>query len=608
MRIQNQPTFVLTLLGLQACPAGCSVDIADPFVLYQAKNRLISDDFPLLTCRPYIRRSVADFKADGDFVEDRYRRYLPILAERLNALQQRDYPPEFWRKYLGMGLVRHITFHYEIFKICGAYLSPDLQTFRVLSPSNYCVPASFEDGRGYFQNTDKGWEQLFAEYCRAMYPDRYAKAALLPVLSEVKGGGNQASRWQLLKEAAYQVTFYSLWVRLVKALFRCYRQPTVALYNVYFSPFAFLGLALASAGRVNEIKVPACTFPADDPLDTAMRVKLSQPIVDGDAFDVFFFQSLENTFPKDCLERFAQIERHCQQEVARYPQIKYIVSEAWLSDALTNALLSFFSLKGVAHLYNEHNALFHPVLGSNYRYTVPLVDKVLTLGWSPKGGAEKIVPVGSLFEWVRKGKEQQDIDILYVTSLAPARREEYNSAYAQSAEAAPGYFKFVSDFLDALDEDTVSSISYKGYPPGTAKQYLCYHMEDFIGNWLARMNILDPGRPAKQYILRSRLVVVDYIATTYLECLHMNVPCVFFLNQSAYCLNEEYADFFELLIDIGMCQTDPLAAAKFVMEIRDDPEQWWQSKPVQAGRLAFLEKNFKSPAQAMDYFCKLAKA
>lgn len=609
MAFQGNPNFVLTLLGLQACPAGSVLDIADPFVLYQAEKQQLLGAFASVSCREYVRHSVDDFKADGDFVRRKYQQYLPILAARLNALQQRDYPLPFWQKYLGMGLVRHITFHHEVFKTCRAHFDPDQQFFRVLSQHDYNLPGTFEEGQYYYQNADRGREQIFAEYCRAIYPQHYARAEALPMPTVVKGRpANRASRWQLLKELAYQVTFYGLWVRLVKALFRSARQPTVAIYNAYFSPAAFLGLAWASAGRVNEIKIRPCAFPVGDKADASMRTAISQPISDGDAFDNFWLQSLQFSLPKDCLEWFPLVEKHCQEQMAAHRHVQYIVSEAWLTDAPTNALLSFFSLRGVVHLYNEHNVLFHPVLGSNYGYTEPLVDKVLTLGWSPKTASQKFVPVGSLFEWAIESEATKDIDILYVTSLAMARREEYNSIYAQSAEAAPRYFKFVRDFLANLDDATVSSISYKGYPPGIAKKYLCYQMEDFIGEWLGRMQTLDPGRPAKQYILRSRLVVVDYIATTYLECLHMNVPCVFFLNPSAYYLSDEYADFFDVLIDIGMCQTDPLAAAKFVMSIRDDPEGWWLSERVQTARQAFLKKNFMSSAHAINYFCKLAKA
>ena len=93
-------------------------------------------------------------------------------------------------------------------------------------------------------------------------------------------------------------------------------------------------------------------------------------------------------------------------------------------------------------------------------------------------------------------------------------------------------------------------------------------------------------------MLKSNLVIVDYISTPYLESLLMNIPTVFFWKRNAYYLNKNYSNFFDSLIKVGICQTDPIEAAHFVDSIKDDPELWWKTKDIQDARETFLTKNF----------------
>jgi putative transferase (TIGR04331 family) len=60
----------------------------------------------------------------------------------------------------------------------------------------------------------------------------------------------------------------------------------------------------------------------------------------------------------------------------------------------------------------------------------------------------------------------------------------------------------------------------------------------------------------------------------------MNVPTIFLLNKDIYYLKEEHLDFFDGLIDVGICQTDPKVAADFISEVRYDINKWWGNKKV----------------------------
>lgn len=70
-----------------------------------------------------------------------------------------------------------------------------------------------------------------------------------------------------------------------------------------------------------------------------------------------------------------------------------------------------------------------------------------------------------------------------------------------------------------------------------------------------------------------------------------DIPTIFFWNRDAYHLEPGYEHFFDDLQDAGICQTDPLQAAKLVETVKDEPETWWHSPAVRGARSRFLSAN-----------------
>jgi putative transferase (TIGR04331 family) len=115
-----------------------------------------------------------------------------------------------------------------------------------------------------------------------------------------------------------------------------------------------------------------------------------------------------------------------------------------------------------------------------------------------------------------------------------------------------------------------------------------------------------PGN-SKVLISQSKLVIVNYLSTAYLEALISDVPTVFFWNKESYFLDDKYSDFYDLLISVGICQTDPVKAANFIDIIADCAEDWWLSDSVRKARNSFLSVNFGEPQKMVDYLIELAR-
>ena len=116
---------------------------------------------------------------------------------------------------------------------------------------------------------------------------------------------------------------------------------------------------------------------------------------------------------------------------------------------------------------------------------------------------------------------------------------EFNAAYGDMGPAnALRYLEFTRSFLDQLSSVTMSKLIWRGYPPPdcpcTSVQPLMveYDQKILFKQFLSKMKGFDDyKRSAKESLTRSKLVIINYLSTSYLEALLSNIPTVFLWNK-----------------------------------------------------------------------------
>lgn len=144
--------------------------------------------------------------------------------------------------------------------------------------------------------------------------------------------------------------------------------------------------------------------------------------------------------------------------------------------------------------------------------------------------------------------------------------------------------------------------------PGTIETMIS-HTVDFIstfseqGNLLIRPHAMDYGwgfleklkqvAPNAKYdtgirrmkifkrYAQSRLVVHNYLGTSWLETLALNIPTVCFFDQDTYDFRGEAKSYVKALEHVKILHQSGKEAACFVNEILTDIETWWQQPDVQ---------------------------
>ena len=149
------------------------VFIAEPYVYHFLKINNGIKDYESIEIAPFIREAKDDLILDHEMVDEKYHKYVPILAKRLNKIHNTNHNELFWKKCLALDLLRYITLFHDVFKVCEINFSEKKHDCNILSKKSYYLPDDFNLHREFFQYTAYGQEQIFSIYINLFYPDKF---------------------------------------------------------------------------------------------------------------------------------------------------------------------------------------------------------------------------------------------------------------------------------------------------------------------------------------------------------------------------------------------------------------------------------------------------
>ena len=564
-------------------------------------NDLIScrqPDVNLLLSNDYRKEKLCE---NATFIMDKYSLYLKSLATELNYLHNDNLSLQFWKKSLGISFKRYISMlHMSLIEFSnfdvGRY-----KIHAILVRESYFIPEDFEDQREFLQNTDLGREQLFSIFISNFYPDVYNSAKKITINSKKT---NVVHKFDKFK--------FKLKFKLKKLKAFVFGEHSLTVIGILDSFFSNNNRKIVTSNK--HIAVLQLNDKEQKCGDSKKRKALGSSLQTHDLFDKYYALSLKVLLPKYFIENFLENKSLYTTELQKYPNLKYIICEAWISSTRDSFILAIAKeFKSVLHVYNEHNSLFHPFLGNNTELTSSMVDIYYTLGWGLDGdesgstGSNIKSGASLFFDQPCHDREFDAKQILFMDVATFGYLEEYNTYYSESDIFAKSYFTFLKDFFCEIDGNLKACVTYREYPVG-ARKWLTYDNKDFLKKYFPSNLIFDDLKiSGSKMMAKSALNIIPYTNTAYIQSLILNIPTIFFWNKSVAHLDNNYADFFDALIAVGICHTSPIEAARFLCSIESDIEGWWFSDATQLARKFFLDKNINSPEKAFYFYTSLVK-
>ena len=205
--------------------------------------------------------------------------------------------------------------------------------------------------------------------------------------------------------------------------------------------------------------------------------------------------------------------------------------------------------------------------------------------------------VSSLFYswgWRREDRKVQPMSV----GIHRAKRSKHSKQILLICTIYPkNFFRLIihpiPGTIETMIRDTVDFVSTF---PDHGNLLIRPHFMDYGWNFLDKLKHVAPNakydtgdrRPTSfKRFAQSRLVVHNYLGTSWLETLALNIPTVCFFDPDTYEFRPEAKPYIEALEHVGILHRSGREAARFVCDKLTAIEKWWQQSDVQKARSAF---------------------
>jgi putative transferase (TIGR04331 family) len=288
-------------------------------------------------------------------------------------------------------------------------------------------------------------------------------------------------------------------------------------------------------------------------------------------------QSIALAAPVDLVEQHHDLVAWSKSEVDPSARVCYSAN-AHQSSASLRFLLFEQRSHGSKIVFHQHGGGYgideqHP---GEFHDTL-LGDVFYSWGWRRPDLGAKVRPLPTASPARHKGLTGRH----YLLMSLPIT----NHFYRLQAFVLPGHVaKSLSQteiFLANLSSDVELHIRASG-----SVEYPTSAKNAFRGK-LEMDSLKEPGVIAAS---RSRLVIHNYLGTSWLETLAMNVPTVCFYDPAIYRAREAARPFIDALHRVGVIHHSGADAARFVNDLKGDPSSWWSKPEVQDAREKFVAR------------------
>lgn len=137
---------------------------------------------------------------------------------------------------------------------------------------------------------------------------------------------------------------------------------------------------------------------------------------------------------------------------------------------------------------------------------------------------------------------------------------------------------------------------YTTLPQKLKTKFCIRHYDNATGSFDSRSWEICKKIPAVagdniQNMSQARIIVVNYLASSFGQALILNAPCLWIWQFPSYKYTKKISYIFNLFRSVGIIHDTPMAAATFLANQWDNIPNWWQSSLVQDVRVSFV-KNY----------------
>jgi len=495
------------------------------------------------------------------------------LAAYLNAVHRVSHGVRYWRILLGVWLNYYVQDLYARYvQICDALDAvPNIRTL-CLAPGSWKTPRDTEESVDFYFRTDRYPLQLYSHVLRMLgrvMPDRAAEFPDDPV-GTISSTANKIDR-----------VILKYFLRLAKLI-----QPQdVVFCDMKDMTFEHaLTMLRESHYRVwpllETFRDSTCSERDRSPRRTGLERLQAR-----DEFERVVIASLVSNFPTIYLEGYERARAASVRGWNRPPKV-LVTACGWACNDYFKFLAAECAERGSRLIGVQHGCMYGLARVASWEVLErSFTDRWYAWGWSELANDPKVrdLPYPSLSLLAKTSPDRQSDCILYTsTDFYISLNRMHNSPMENQYEE---YFSWRLQFINSLTQQLAGRLLVRLSPKD-----LGWNQARRLRDADARVHLDDFSMKFEDRLRAARLAVFDHPGTTFLQGLAFNVPCVLFWKSSHWECRAAAIPYFDRLREAGILFDDPIAAARQVQRIYEDPVSWWQTKQVREAHETFANR------------------
>lgn len=499
-----------------------------------------------------------------------YRDLLPRMAVALNHMHGVNHAVEYWRIVVGYWLYHYIQTFYERYETVRMALTD----FRVEA----AVGLAREDWRPTRDADD---------YAAIIFDDPYNLQLYSQILVDLgvplesrRGPGLRTAVAGTPRGAVFRAVA-GLAGRFSRVLAR--RSPVI-LVNSIFSEWEAWRLWWRSRGAVQPFLDrsyfhnlrPSVTQPG-------LRKTLCQIDDGGDPLVTSLIKSLPYNLPHSCVEEYPAHLEYVRRKWPEGPRVVLTsflftsndVGKIWLAERRERDRVKIVAIQhsGVYGVYEREFSTHHERDVADqcwsWGFETPSVPNMSPMPSPKMNRIKPITQAGSATRILLLPEELRRYALNFIRSPFGGQSERYLDG--------------LTDLLTGLAPNILKQVRLRARPWIAANDVYASRFPDLA---------VDPmiERPLADALAASRLIVVTYNGTAFLEALVIGRPVVLVWDPVTNPMHTNAQLCFGFLREAGILHDTPQSAAELINRIYDDAATWWHEPAVRRGRERFLAK------------------
>lgn len=502
---------------------------------------------------PYHWDDRAKLYSDYKYLVEFYEGLLVGLVDRLNEIHCVKFSLRYWRILVGpwlasfvqivfdrWSLVHDAISHHKI--VNTAIMTQDDKLF-VANDLSHFAKMSVGDEWNFY---------LFSEIVRKRADVAYEELACVQFLPcSCRSPGSMMKKFLL-----------NLYMRSAASFSR---EEDVFVMDTYLPLLKQINLQL----RLKQIpkfwrKIEPVSVEPDDRLRA-----WELPLLGKDAFEDFVLEQIPKQIPTVLLEGYrCLLEQVAGLPWPKKPKAVYSVNMLWY-DTISMAYTADKVENGMPLVYGQHGGAYGTALFSFYEeHEIAISDRYLTWGWDTQSCCN-IFPVGcQKVVNVIDGPFSLSNKLLFIT-IGFHRYSHIMSS--EGSLNSDKYFQRCFSFVGSVHDSIIENIVVRLSPSGQLGDK---------SRWSDRFPLVQIShqRTSIYKLMKlSRLVVMTYNQTSFLEAIALGIPTVLFFDVEDTPLRPSSIPYYDDLRRVGVFHETPESAAKHVNMIWNDIDSWWSN-------------------------------